>query len=277
MLKQVMHKLTTFFVKLLTDETTVGNCARVWACVLNLCLGAELLICSQYFKTNTHATFWLEVTPMVTLLVTMLSLGFSFLIVVRIRSVQYYRHIRNKSVDQKTRAYCEPSAGVIRLSVLLMAVLSITAIFMGAGVMIAGEAKRQELEVCTRQNTASANVETTHASLVKFRGECQQIAGQANTKVDMCPDFKTKFPASKVINYLMKIGVEEQCSGFCEASSQASLFQSSRKILGSSNGACAAAAAKEVARVSFFVGVPSVMVGCLELVGAWLLYNFEHL
>jgi len=282
------HEFTAFYMTQLSEESASGRCFRAWLVLIMLGLGFLLLMGGHVYRQSMHTAFWLGLLPLYALFVTMIALGVSFSIMVRIRAVQYFRHhsaagkskMRNQIKD--TRACCEPTPRVLRLLLLLVAATAVAAVVLGGMVLKSGREVIGGLQDghCGKSGV-SQDLDRVQTKLVDFQEKCHANAESKKSLVHNCPGFREAFPDPDTkVDYLAQLEASEDCTGFC-SKPPTPLFTAklpAPSIHGAApNPACVQIVQHEVALASVLMGALPIVLGSLLCVKSCLLFDFDHL
>lgn len=268
--------IVAWWLDIVTAETAGSRFLRVVLSVLYLGVGIGLLVLANYCGQSVHVLFWLGLLPQLTLLVTLLALAHSFLLLVYIRLVQYFRH-RDAGQRQSDRN-CEPSPGSLQCVVILGCLLAAAASVLGSIVVARGLVKYKFLHSHCGRRGASHELEETYAHLSEFFKDCKspsfaQFSGPEQAKaVTECPGFTAAFPPpAPYAAYLLNLEVEEGCGGFCHDRPQVFVLPPD-KDKKQGHERCSAVVARELWKVSLLTGLPGIVLGTgLALASAMLL------
>lgn len=232
-----------------------------------------------------HTAFWLGLLPLYALFVTMIALGVSFSIMVRIRAVQYFRHhsflSKKRGQIKDTRACCEPTPRVLRLLLLLVAATAVAAVVLGGMVLKSGREVIGGLQDghCGKSGV-SQDLDRVQTKLVDFQAKCHSNAESKKSLVHNCPGFREAFPDPDAkVDYLAQLEASEDCTGFC-SKPPTRLFTAKppAPTKGSApDPACVQIVQHEVALASVLMGALPIVLGSLLCVKSCLLFDFDHL
>jgi len=279
----------------LTDlETTPGSCLRFTVALLYLGLAMGILIVWYCIGQRLHVLFWLGVWPQIALFATMLALAASFLLMMRIRIIRFFRFQQLR--DGIGRAGRHDTAkrtqiGRLRPMVVVSAALAMIAVVFGLVTIKEGLGISAALLHDCSGSAAVANISAAVAfsgsaevqklqaiseRLVEFQKLCHASDGQDKTLVSDCPGFRKKFTnQSSHVAYLVRLEDYEGCSGFCTPSDPIAFKGREQAIVGKL--ACAEVVGQHVRLATLIVSLPSIVIGLALVILAWLLFEYDHL
>jgi len=268
---------------LIQDEGTKGYAMRAVISLVTLSVSGCLFWGAHICMRSLHVQFWLGGLPQLTLAVSMLALGFGWVLSIHLRVLVYVRNAQHKE-RQKTGKDHKPrrcsSSRLLRTALAFTCVPSIVAIWLGCRTVLAGLSVSESLTKKCGQSGTSFELEETHKKLQAFYVECRKnVPAMRSRPVDQCPDFKKAFPPpAPFVRYIEAMERGLDCTGICRFTAQP-LFSNSSAVSSRPQirQRCSSELASIVANAALLSGIPAAILGVIIFLVATALYMFDEL